>query len=117
MVLFLFDRVNDFLELGEKVIATEPIEHLGDVSYCDVIRCTMEKRGDLLKSMKLQDGHHFISDVFQITGSTFQSNEKITIKFPASKTALPPSAALKVKVKCGHKWIDIGAEIKVLPQS
>ncbi|OWF38215.1 hypothetical protein KP79_PYT19426 [Mizuhopecten yessoensis] len=103
--------IADSLEMGEGVLALEPSEHLGDVSYCDVIRCPMENRQVTLDSLKLQDGQHMISDIFLITGSSFQSSERITVRFPISKVALPHSVAIKVKIKCGPKWLDVAGEI------
>ncbi|XP_033762038.1 uncharacterized protein LOC117343686 isoform X2 [Pecten maximus] len=103
--------IADTLEMGEGVVALEPCKHLGNVSYCDVIRCPVENRQDILDSLKLQDGQHMISDIFQITGSTFQSSERITLRFPISKAALPPTVAIKVKIKCGPKWMDVGGEL------
>lgn len=107
------NRLLEHLEMGEGVLALKPTNHLGDISHCDIIRCPIEKRIGITGNLTLQDGQNYISDIFVTSGSSFHCGEKILIRFPVANNTLPPSSTIKVKIKCGHKWLDVGAEIQV----
>ncbi|VDI17002.1 Hypothetical predicted protein [Mytilus galloprovincialis] len=100
------------LEMGEGVTALQPTKLLGNISHCDVVRCAVEDRPEIINGLVFQEGQQLMSDIFQVTGAPFCTSEKILLRFPLSTGALPPSSMVKVKVKYGTKWTDLNGEIK-----
>ncbi|KAK3109164.1 hypothetical protein FSP39_024505, partial [Pinctada imbricata] len=103
--------INEHLELGDGVTAVKPKKHLGDISHCDFERCPIESRQELISNITLNEGQTFISDVFYASNGAFQCSEKITLQCPIFHAAFPPSATIKVKTKCGEKWLDVGGDV------
>ncbi|XP_052096042.1 uncharacterized protein LOC127731152 [Mytilus californianus] len=100
------------LEMGEGVTALQPTKLLGNISHCDVVRCAVEDRPEVINGLVFQEGQQLMSDIFQVTGAPFCTSEKILLRFPLSTGALPPSSMVKVKVKYGTKWTDLNGEFK-----
>jgi hypothetical protein len=115
IILRLF-RILATLEMGEGVTALQPSKLLGNISHCDIVRCAVEDRPEVINGLNLQEGQQFVSDIFQISGAPFCTSEKILLRFPLFTPALPPSSMIKVKVKYGSKWTDLNGDLRVSKQ-
>ena len=96
--------------------ALQPSKLLGNISHCDIVRCAVEDRPEVINGLNLQEGQQFVSDIFQISGAPFCTSEKILLRFPLFTPALPPSSMIKVKVKYGSKWTDLNGDLRVSKQ-
>ncbi|XP_062599783.1 uncharacterized protein LOC134261360 [Saccostrea cucullata] len=101
----------DYIDLGDGVHAVAPLESLGLISHCDFIQCPIESRSALMAGIQLHDGQHYVSDFFQVTGSAFRCQEKITLCSPIHHSSFPASATVRVKTKTGDKWTDVEGDI------
>ncbi|KAL4222920.1 hypothetical protein ACF0H5_018960 [Mactra antiquata] len=98
--------IAELLELGEGVIATEPSEVLGEICHSDIQRCPIEQRPLIMKSLQIEEGTSFISDLFLVKGATFNPSQKVTLRMPFTAFAYPPGAIIKIKLKVGDEWFD-----------
>ena len=90
-----------------------PLQSLGLISHFDIIQCPIESRTMLMAGIQLNDGQHYVSDVFQVHEGVFHSQEKITLRSPIHHSSFPASATVRVKTKSGDKWTDVEGDIIV----
>lgn len=106
-------RTLDYIDLGDGVHAVCPLESLGSISHVDFVQCPIESRSLLMSGIQLNDGQHYVSDIFLVNGNAFHSQEKITLRAPIHHSSFPASATVRVKTKSGDKWIDVDGDIIV----